>query len=427
MSYLLNGARVKNQNFRTVNRWSSMLMAIAGGVCLSVPSWGGASAPTPSHHAVASCSPEKKIEDFQLELLETGYRSASAIPVQPLIKDRSKTQEAVVTSCLELGQLDLASRFTEGIENWRQGFCLANLAIAFGRKGCREKSEAWLDLAEKAAETAEDWRRDRILAKVAEGRALLDQEELALDTLGRMEGDTEGQVAAVEASLETDSDFNDKMALVEGLLASSNFDSQRGGIETSLELYKSHYPDPLLRARVETAIRQVLPPMPVLIRIETLFSLSQAAFEHGDMGKAIEVADETKDLVDSHNWPLEHRLPLVARITKLFHQAGETKLAMQELDSAVAYYRRDADTIVDMWRAGAVRPLAEAAFTTGDQAKALELYKLALEAGVENPNSRPRAVDLSETCCSLAKLGLDPGERLWARIREIEQSLGNPW
>jgi hypothetical protein len=63
----------------------------------------------------------------------------------------------------------------------------------------------------------------------------------------------------------------------------------------------------------------------------------------------------------------------------------------------------------------------------GDAGTTLNLYRRALEAGQENPNSRPRTDDLIATCCSLALHAVEPDETLMSRIRDIRAGLGDPW
>ncbi len=62
-----------------------------------------------------------------------------------------------------------------------------------------------------------------------------------------------------------------------------------------------------------------------------------------------------------------------------------------------------------------------------DTAAALMVYKRAVEEGVENPNSRPRAEDLSATCLSMALHMVEPDAELKNRIRQISEGLGDPW
>jgi hypothetical protein len=63
----------------------------------------------------------------------------------------------------------------------------------------------------------------------------------------------------------------------------------------------------------------------------------------------------------------------------------------------------------------------------GDEARALSFWMQAAEAGVENPNSRPRADDLAATCMSMVKAKVAPDEKLWLRLRAIASGLGEPW
>jgi len=80
-----------------------------------------------------------------------------------------------------------------------------------------------------------------------------------------------------------------------------------------------------------------------------------------------------------------------------------------------------------MFRAGALRPVAEAYHALGDAKTALAIYRIAVDDGAENPNARPRAEDLTETCISMAVRGVQPDERLLTRIRQIEAGLREPW
>ena len=81
--------------------------------------------------------------------------------------------------------------------------------------------------------------------------------------------------------------------------------------------------------------------------------------------------------------------------------------------------------IIDIYRARAIIPLARAYHTIGDPETALTIYKQAVEAGMVNPNKRPRAEDLSSICCSMAQDGIQPDAELWARMQQILKELGS--
>ena len=72
-------------------------------------------------------------------------------------------------------------------------------------------------------------------------------------------------------------------------------------------------------------------------------------------------------------------------------------------------------------------PIAEAYAAMGDRDTALATYRLAMDQAVINPNSRPRAEDLTMICRSMALGAVEPDAALWARMRQIHQGLGRPW
>ena len=51
----------------------------------------------------------------------------------------------------------------------------------------------------------------------------------------------------------------------------------------------------------------------------------------------------------------------------------------------------------------------------------------AIEAGTINPNSRPRAEDLSATCASIALAGIEPDASIRQRIERARAGLADPW
>ncbi|MGA1018145.1 MAG: hypothetical protein ACO3YY_09200, partial [Phycisphaerales bacterium] len=60
-----------------------------------------------------------------------------------------------------------------------------------------------------------------------------------------------------------------------------------------------------------------------------------------------------------------------------------------------------------------------------DRARAM--YLRALASGMENPNARPRAIDLAATARSMAASGFQPDAELLEEMRAIRTRLGDPW
>ena len=117
----------------------------------------------------------------------------------------------------------------------------------------------------------------------------------------------------------------------------------------------------------------------------------------------------------------------MAQLAALRHRAGEKSQARVEVDAALAKFEAERQKIVNIDRAKTLRPIAEAYSSMSDASAALMVYKRALEEGVENPNSRPRAEDLAATLCSMALNRFEPDAQTWLRIVEICDGLGQPW
>lgn len=370
---------------------------------------------------------DKPLEEFQNKLLDLAFDIATKIPIEPHIKDRSKAQEAVVTICLELDQPQRSAGYIEKIENWRQGACYADLAFYCSQWGYVDEAQQYLELALNASEDAEDWRRDRILSKIAKSHAWLGEYEKASELEAGVADSESGRVAQVRAARCSTETFESQIKTLDALVDSDNFDIVRNALRVHVELFDRFYENAGRRTVVEDRIKTAWAPIPIFLRIEILMDLADLALKHSDKSKALELVQEATDLMGKHEWPLEHYFGMTARMVQLRYLSGDEDKAKSLADAALAFYKDRREEIVDIWRAGALRPLAEAYQTMGDPENALSVYKLVVEEGMENPNSRPRAEDLSATCSSMAKLGLAPDEELWQRIRQIHEGLSAPW
>ena len=375
----------------------------------------------------------------RLQLLDLAFEAASALPVHPHIKNRSRAQEAVVEAALELDQPRRALELVEQIDNWRRGVGYADLAFYCARKGAKGEVQRYLDLAgaiadrtehelaeeEASAEGgAQSWRRDRIKVKLARAHALLGQDDEAARLEAGVVPSESGKVAAAKAMVLDAQAFDAQVAAVELLIATSDLDQVRNALEVCAELFERFYTDAARRAQVEERIKTAGPKLPATIRLEVLMRLVEFALARGDQPKALELVRETKRIMDGAM--CEH-IPLVARLAGLRYRAGDVENARKEADAALAKYERERDGIVNIDRAGVLRPLAEAYQAMGDTARALDVYRRAVEEGVVNPNSRPRAEDLSATCRSMALCAVEPDPELWVRLHEIRDALGDPW
>jgi tetratricopeptide (TPR) repeat protein len=158
------------------------------------------------------------------------------------------------------------------------------------------------------------------------------------------------------------------------------------------------------------------------MRIDLWIELAGYALDHGDAENALAIVNRAKLIAGACT-----EVRLVARLARLRYVVGDHDKAHAEADTALGLYEEQRDQILDIYRAGVLRPLAEAYQAMGDTAAARRVYARALEEGVGNPNARPRAEDLVATCLSMVRNGCEPDADLKARMYEIYGKLGEPW
>ncbi len=385
-------------------------------------------AAAPPFRTTSSLS-NQPLAPFQTQLLDLAFDTASAIPVHPHIKDRCKAQEVVVDACLKLDQPQRALHYIERIEDWRRGLAYADLAFYAAQQGAMSESRQNLQLSGPIAETKdlEKWRADRIKARIAQTYAWLGDLQKAEAIESGLEASESGKVAVVQAQRSQPESFDTQLARLDRLVASGQFDTIRNALDAQIRLFDRFYADPKRRSVLEEKIRVSLSYLPALIRIELIMSLIQATLDHNDPVKAQDFLTQSHQLLDSAQWRPEHRVALTAQLAVLRFRAGDQNTAITERGASLAFYETNRPSIVNLYRATAVRRLAEAYQTMGDKDRARSLYQLAVEEGMDNPNSRPRAEDVSATCCSMAVNAVEPDAKLWMRLQQIHQGLGSPW
>ncbi len=370
---------------------------------------------------------DKPLAVYQNELLNHAFETAAAIPVKPHIKDRSRAQEKVVETSLELDQPQRALSLIEKIDNWRRGSGYCDLAFYCARHGYTGEVQQYLNLAVEISESAEDWRRDQIRVKIANTYIWLGQTRQADQFETGIVDSESGKVAGVKAMIAGEDHFDEQMNALDVLIAPGNFDIVENALKAYTNLFNRFYDDAWRRSLAEEKMKTSWGKLPIFKRVELLTELAGFALDHTDQAKALELINEAQIFMDSAQWRPEHRIPMVSELVKLRFRAGDRQKARTDADALLALFDSQSDKIVNIYRAGTLRPLAEAYQSMGDTAAALAVYKRAVEEGVENPNSRPRAEDLSATCLSMALHGVEPDAELWTSIRQINDGLGDPW
>ncbi len=374
------------------------------------------------------------IDEYRLKLLDLGYRAALTMPLHPHIKNRSREIEAVANVCLDLDQPRLALRYIEEIPNWRRGAGYGAYALYCAESGHSAEARRYIDRAQEIADwpaeqIGQDWRKDRIKVKIAETHLALGEADKAGQVDASLVSESEmGKVRQAEAALLPEDDFEAQMKALENAVDTQHFDVMQNALHGYAYLYERFYAEESRRTRIEKAIKDSLAwqKLPLQIRFELLLKLAGFATDHGDSSTALGFAAEAQKLIDDFEIGAEFGVPMRAALAKALAFAGDAEGASRQADFALAQYENGREEIVDIFRAEALRPLAEAYHEMGSPA-APAVYRLTVEEGFLNKNTRPRAEDLSATCRSMASVGFEPSPDLWDLMNHIHGELGREW
>jgi hypothetical protein len=387
-------------------------------------------------HAVPCAAQEKAASKGVLdarELLQLADSAFVRMPLDPHIKNRGRGQMMVVDACIDQGMIDVALRVAATIPDWRKGLGYARCAMWLQQHNRADEVPAHLAAAEQvAAAVAADpseqaWRSERILATVARVRFSRGELE-AFAKASKDIGPVEGAGIQEDVALRMPEQAFDKwIEQADATIASAQFDAIHSTLQCCAKLYRRFFADEKKRATLEDRIVNGYARLPLHARAKLLVEIGGVAADMKDGVRTLAICGHIETTLAKATWRPEDRVPALADLAELLHRAGDATRGKQQLDDAAALYAEQQKSILDIYRAAPLRSLAEAAWAMGDTARAMEFWRRAAEAGVENPNSRPRADDLAATCVSIVQSGALPDAELGARLRAIEAALGAPW
>ncbi len=368
---------------------------------------------------------DKPIADYQGRLLDTAYEIASGIPTDPHIKNRSRIQEHVFDTCLELDQPVRAVNFSDGIGNWRRGLCYAKAANYLVKEGYGyEDVKKGLDLAERIARMDHNrqWRNDAIKIEIASVYRHLDMTEKATVFEKELGSEEAGKAEQAKAKTMAKDSFDEMLVRLEALIGMGDFETTKNCLFAYARMFERFYETPERRELIEEKIKTAWETIPIFIRFDVIKDLIEHALDNNDNVNALRLTEEAQAFLDDNPWRAEDFVPRVAELSKLRFRAGDVEKAKAKLDDAwVSYESQAPDIRRDFVRAGMIIPLAEAYMAAGDKGYALDIYKRSIEEIDKNPNIRPRNEIVSFICCSMAVNEIEPDEDLWGRIQEFNK------
>jgi len=397
---------------------------------ISATATGATSAP------VASEPPTPALALWRLELLDQAFAIASSIPEDPHLRDKARAQEWCATGALALDQIDRARQYVEGMKTWRQAAVLADIAGWYADRGDIAQMEQLAERAMSMAPTARDWQQERIRVHAARAYARAGRSARAIALSSGVGEAEQGKVEAVLAARAADGavseadaapDFSVQMDQVDEWIMTLNFDLTRNAAEVCIALYRGCQDDPERCARVERSVAAAHSKLPPDIRIANLLALAQVAESAGHRNRSAPLVDAAKAVLNSGSWMPEDEIVQVAAIALAEHSVGRSEEARTALLQAIALFDEKRESIVDIYRAAPLRAVAVTQARMGQHAESLQTFMRAVEEGAANPNARPRAEDLTETCVAMVVHDIDPGDAGRARIRDIRAGLKDPW
>lgn len=361
-------------------------------------------------------------------LLAFAFETASAIPTDPHLRDRSRTQEKVVLAAIALGRFDDAERWLPKIEDWRRGTASADLAYQLAAKGDSPQVRSLISSAAAAAVDAGDWQSERVLMKIARVQARLGEVEAAAAIAASLEPVEGGKVLTAISEQASGQQIDEEIARIEAAIANGRrFDEVANVIEALTLLHRRVYADEARRQRLEAATDAAWRWVPLKVRMERRGALLRNAIEANDREAAARWLAGIAEVVQGYDWAPEDRVPLLAELAQWRFLAGDLDGARAAADASRRAFDEGRILIIDVFRGEALRPLAEAYMVLGDRGAAAEVYSLALDEAFVNPNARPRAIDLALAAASMAQRGFEPDTATADRLKGLRQKLDHPW
>jgi hypothetical protein len=388
------------------------------------------STPTPAPTSDATSEAPRAAAETNADrswILDQAMSVASAIPTTIHDRERAQCQEWVALAHLDAGDPIAAARCAETIEGWRRGECEGLIGVHYALKGDRELALKYARLAMDRATGEQDWRRERIHIEAAKIHAILGNASTARDLSADASQAEVGKVDGALVAVLTPEQFEAQAKVLDEVIKGGTFDGMRNALDAYLPLLRRMTANRTQALAAAATIDAALPAMPMDLQIIYGTRLASALHALGETGRAKERLDLAAKQVAETVFLPEDLTPMQVEVAKARAGLGDVAGARAALDAALTSYESRKKEIVDVFRARSPRALAEGFQAIGDQAKAESCWLEALAAGTINPNSRPRAEDLSATLVAMARSGAAVAPALRERIAICRKSLGEPW
>ena len=410
---------------RHMAAWAVLVAAAGAGVCGCAATDQRIPAASAGH--VSSSGATAPIAPWRRSLLREGFDVASQIPVEPHAKDRSRAQEQVAQVCLELGLTDEAAECADRMDGWRRCDLYALIGQKLAASGDAARARLMALRALDYPTDIEDWARDMVATQAARVYLMIGDEPRALET---MKGRAPAEVAKFEAARVSSTDaaqLDSQADAFDRGIATMNFDLARSGIDGYSAFLVRVLDDAPRRERALKSLDSAIEGLPIDLQVSVNADLAVSLHEHGQPALAAQFLKTADQLNANTAFLAQDRAPYGVVVAKARLRMGDVAGARADLVRLRAQYDANSEQIVNLRRAQSLRALAEGFALIGDRDAAVRCQRDALEAGTINPNSRPRAEDLSATCASIALAGIEPDASIRKQIERARAGLADPW
>jgi hypothetical protein len=360
-------------------------------------------------------------------LVEQAFAVACAMPGGPHARPRARTQEDAALAAIDLGFEERAVEMAREIRDWRRAEVYARAAQRSAVEGRRDDALRLAERAQAALPIDSSWSRERAAMETAIAFELAGDPAKSAELLPLVAESDRGRVraAAIPAlaadALPAEADAFDRA------IATKDLDMVRSAIVGWTALLRRWSADDALRARAVQALDAAIAGLPVDLRIDGNLALARTLRELGRADDAKVRLDAAIAAFASAELLPEDVAPIGAMVAEGRIAAGDRAGAEAELRRLRERFDALRPEIMTTRLARSLRSLGAAWAALGDPAMARQAFRDALDAGLVNPNGRPRAEDLVATCIAMATSGTTPDPFTAQRIEEVRAQLGEPW
>lgn len=382
---------------------------------------------------IESCDARTSERADQIDALEWGFKFASAIPIQPHIDDRSKSQYQILKVYLEKDMPDELVERVGDIADWRECLSYADLAVHYAQKAGIEKAQDYLRQArqcrDKITGWQKSWQRDRIAMRMVEAQVMAGQWSHAKKTKGQLPPEFDGRVQALRLSrLGGSHDYETSIAQLQSMENSEHLEVKRDVALAYISILKQLGSNTTEEQclTLQTRIYSIADKLPQLLQHDILCSLSRAAFSASrqDMGHA--VLEYAENQLRKRELKARYDVGTLTELAVIWAQdSRDSKHAESLLQEAKELLIES--SLKGTEKVTAMTSLTQGYAIHGNQDEAWKNLRLAIQTAETQKNARPRAMAFTEICATIGNLGITFPDDVYKGLTLAYAALGDPW